>query len=166
MFGMNVNGVVNGAELRSVTQEIFGKAQTSSKSLASDAGAANLNPFAGVSPERSEFIPQQTKAAKAGFQQNSIDIDPTVKQSVNSQAAIDKYASLSFGSPSKASTADVASEMITGIANMESAEGGDDQKNPLMMLLAALLKDRQERTGDDPIESIFAMAAKAGAGNQ
>jgi hypothetical protein len=155
MVGMNVSGVVNGKELKLVAQEIFNKAKAPvlEEAAPKAAPAVKENPFSTLVGEMSTFMPQETKTAKTGFEQTTVQIDSGLQKMVNSQAAIDRYGLVAFKTPKKAVSDQPVLELSNGFevsANKKDKEG----KNPFAFFIA-LPKNADEALKDDKLESIF-----------
>lgn len=161
MVGMNFNGVVQGNELRLVAKEIFKKAKAKSGGAEAGADVIKNNPFSDFSKGRAEFIPQETKTAKAGFEQSNIGINSDVKKSVNSLAAIEKYSNLAFRTQGEIAL-DPASELeVPGFVGAGAISGDDGKKNPFLLMLMAMFRKDGEEASDDPLKILFEAATAA-----
>lgn len=158
MFGMNVNGVVSNSELRLVAQEILNKAKTKSKAPeVVESKIVKENPFSGAAVSGLGFVPMETKAAKAGFEQTKVQIDKNIQQSVNSQAAINGYGQvISKSSPLLESQGAAVSD---GKIDINAAKKDREGKNPFAFFYS-LPKNQEEALNEEKIQSIFAAMAQ------
>jgi len=162
MVGINLNGVIRGRELKSVAKEIFSKAKSHNPSPQADVSPKNLNenPFSDFSKSILEFVPQETKTAKAGFEQSKMQIDPNIQQTVNSQAAIDKYSKFATKHSSDKLGEELFGKVSDGGLEINSATKDRDGKNPFAFLYN-LPKNQKEPLKEEQLRSIFeALATK------
>ena len=159
MVGINLNGVVHGRELRSVTNEIFSKAKSHNPSAKSDASPRDFekNPFKGFNGVR-EFIPQETKTAKAGFEQNTLQISKAIQEIINSRAAIDRYSRFAFKEPDNKLGGIFADKTSKNIFGINSATKDREGKNPFAFLYN-LPKNQKGPLSEDQLRSIFEVLA-------
>ncbi len=161
MVGINLNGVVHGRELRSVANEIFNKSKSHNPSASAKADVVpkniNENPFKDFSNGIVEFIPQETKTAKAGFEQSTLQIDQGIKKTVNVQAAIDKYSL--FASKESGISENFANKVSGSGLEINSASKDKKGKNRFAFL-SNLPKDQKEPLNEDQLRSIFDTIAK------
>lgn len=156
MVGINLNGVVQGRELRSVASEIFNKAKSQGSSAKADMSpkVTKENPFSDVSESIVEFVPQETKTAKAGFEQGNLQIDPNIQQTVNSKAAIEAYSRFGIKTSSDKLGDELVSKVSQGGLEINSAKKDRDGKNPFSFL-SNLPKDQKEPLKEEQLRSIF-----------
>jgi hypothetical protein len=154
MVGMNVSGIVSGKELKLVAQEIFTKASSQkAKAVPEAVQSVKENPFESSISTLGTFVPQETKTAKTGFQQSTVEMNEDLKKSVNSQAAIDKYGLISFKTSKKEANAQPVEKLENNFevsANKKDKQG----KNPFAFFVA-LPKNGEEALKDDKLDSIF-----------
>lgn len=160
MVGINLNGVIHGRELRSVAKEIFSKAKSHNPSAQADttASAIKENPFKDFSKGIVEFIPQETKTAKAGFEQGSLQIDKSIQESVKSQAAIDRYSKFAVKHSSDKLGEELFGQVSKGGLDISAATKDREGKNPFAFLYN-LPKDQKEPLSEDQLRSIFEVLA-------
>lgn len=163
MVGMNFNGIVKGNELRLVAQEIFKKAKVKPELGQGEAATVTKkNPFAGAL-SKTEFTPEETKSAKASYEQGHIQMGSDIRESVKSLAAINKYSNLAFRSQGEIA-GDAANELpmpdfMAGVSDVNPEQG---KKNPLLAFLLALIVKSSESNGkEDPVKIMFAAATAA-----
>ncbi len=158
MVGMNLNGVIQGNELRLVAKEILKKAKAQSGEAGSGAAIIKENPFSDLVSGRAEFIPQETKTAKVGFEQNKVNIDGDVKKSVNSLAAIERYGNLAFRTKDEMAL-DPAPAIEAPLFMASAPDEG--KKNPFLLMLMAMFSKDGENAADDPLKVLFEAATSA-----
>lgn len=156
MVGINLNGVVNGRELRSVTKEIFNKAKSHNPSAKADVSPKNSkeNPFSDLNKNIVEFVPQETKTAKTGFEQNNLQIDKNIQQTVNSKAAIDNYSKFATKNSSDKLGEELFGKVSDSGLEINSATKDRNGKNPFAFLYN-LPKDQKEPLKEEQLRSIF-----------
>lgn len=160
MVGMNFNGVVQGNELRLVAKEIFKKAKAKSKGAEAGSEVVKNNPFSDFS-KSAEFIPQETKTAKIGFEQSNIDINGDVKKSVSSLAAIEKYSNLAFRTQGEIALDPAAELEMPGFVGTGAISGDEGKKNPFLLMLMAMFSKDGEEASADPLKILFEAATAA-----
>lgn len=155
MVGINLNGVVHGRELKSVANEIFSKAKSHNPSAKSDASPRDFekNPFRDFNDSR-EFIPQETKTAKRGFEQNTLQISKTIQEIINSRAAIDKYSRFAIKEPDEKLGGLFANKTSKKGIGINSATKDREGKNPFAFLYN-LPKNQKGPLNEDQLRSIF-----------
>lgn len=160
MVGINFNGVVHGRELKSVAKEIFNKAKSHNPSAKADVSPKSIkeNPFKDFSKGIVEFVPQETKTAKAGFEQNILQIDPSIQQTVKSQAAIDNYSKFATKHSSDKLGEELFNKVSEGGLEISSATKDRKGANPFAFLYD-LPKDQKEPLNEDQLRSIFEILA-------
>jgi hypothetical protein len=156
MVGINLNGVVHGRELRSIAGEIFNKAKSHNPSAKADTSQKNINenPFKSFNSGLVEFVPEETKIAKAGFEQNTLQIDQGIQKTVNSQAAIDNYSRFAMKYPSDKLGEELFGKVSEGGIEINSATKDRAGKNPFAFL-AHLPKNQKEALNEEQLRSIF-----------
>ena len=156
MVSINLNGVVQGRELKSVAKEIFNKAKSHNPAQQTSVSpkAINENPFSDFSKGIVEFIPQETKTAKVGFEQSNLQIDKNIQQTVNSKAAIDNYSRFATKNSSEKLGEELFGNVSKGGLEINSATKDREGKNPFSFLYN-LPKDQKEALNEDQLRSIF-----------
>lgn len=155
MVGINLNGIVQGRELNLIANEILNKAKSHNSSAKADKSpkTTDINPLQEFQSSIGEFVPQETKTAKAGYEQSTLEIDPNLKKTVNAKAAIDRYSLFATKNSSKMPES-FAGEIPDNGIEINSAKKDRKSKNPFAFLYN-LPEAKQGNLNEDQLRSIF-----------